>query len=63
MIKYYEGPTFELYNLAEDISEKNNLAIKHSDKVKQLESKLSAHLKTVGAKLPRLNQNYNGTKD
>ncbi|MBI1369032.1 MAG: sulfatase-like hydrolase/transferase [Planctomycetes bacterium] len=60
LIKFWEGPTFELFNLADDLSEKNNLASKMPDKVRAMDAKLMAHLKDEGAKLPRPNPNYKG---
>ncbi len=62
LIKYYEGPVFELYNLAEDLSEKNNLAEKMPEKVKLLNAKLTTYLKSTQAKLPRPNPNYQPAK-
>ena len=50
--------SFELFNLKEDISEKNNLAEKMPEKVKQLNEKLTAWLKDTCAKLPKPNPNY-----
>ena len=43
----------ELYNLADDLEERNDLAKREPHKVRALESKLSEHLKTVGARLPQ----------
>jgi arylsulfatase A-like enzyme len=39
------GPTTELFNLADDLSEKNNLAEKHPEKVKELRARLEAFAK------------------
>ena len=58
LIKYYASPTLQLYNLKDDLSETNNLAEKMPEKVKQLNDKLMAHLKSIGAKLPKPNPNY-----
>ncbi len=55
LIKHYEGPTFELYKLADDLSEKNDLAPSMPDKVRQLNLKLTSHLASIGAKLPQPN--------
>jgi arylsulfatase A-like enzyme len=41
----------ELYNLEEDPGEKNNLADKHPEKVKELRQKLAEHLKAVDAQM------------
>ena len=57
LIKFYAGP-FELYNLTDDISEKNNLASTMPEKVRTLDAQLLTHLKSIGAKLPKLNPEY-----
>jgi len=59
LIKFYAGP-MELYNLADDLGEKNNLAATMPDKVKALDTQLLQHLKSIGAKMPRLNPDYKG---
>lgn len=53
LIKHYEGPSHELFNLAEDLGEKNDLSRDHSEKVRELASLLDDWLKKTGAKLPR----------
>ncbi|MDH3590264.1 MAG: sulfatase-like hydrolase/transferase, partial [Planctomycetota bacterium] len=53
LIRFWEGPVFELYDLANDLSEKNNLAAAQPDRVKELDRKLLAHLERVEAKLPK----------
>ena len=58
LIKSYEDNTFELFNLKEDFSEKNDLAAKMPEKVKELDAKLTKWLKETNAKLPRPNPNY-----
>jgi len=52
LIKRYEGKTFELFNLKEDIGEKHELAEKMPEKVKELDALLKNWLKETGAKLP-----------
>ena len=54
LIKFYEG-TMELFDLKNDLGETKNLASAMPEKVKILESRLLAHLKSVGAKMPKLN--------
>jgi len=61
LIKQYEGKTFELFNLKEDLSEQNDLSQKMPEKVKELDVKLSAWLKATGAKLPIPNPDYDPT--
>ena len=53
LIKFYDPQKLELYNLADDLGERNDLAKREPHKVRTLESKLSEHLKTAGARLPR----------
>ncbi|MBD3267297.1 sulfatase-like hydrolase/transferase, partial [bacterium] len=60
LLKKYGKGTFELYNLKEDISEKNDLAKQKPDKVKALNKKLERWLKETGAKVPIPNPNYEG---
>lgn len=55
LIKFYDPPKLELYNLADDLGERNDLAKSQPGRAGALESKLSEHLKTVGARLPRPN--------
>jgi len=50
LIKFYDGNKVELYNLADDISETNNLAKEHSDKAAELEKMLTDWHKEVDAK-------------
>lgn len=52
LIKFYDPPKTELYNLAEDLSETNDLAESQGTKLRELEQNLVAHLKAVGARLP-----------
>ena len=53
LIKRYEGKTFELFNLEEDLGETQDLADKMPDKVRELDDRLTAWLRQTGAKLPR----------
>jgi arylsulfatase A-like enzyme len=62
LIHYYEDSRSELYNLANDVGEKTNLASTHADKVAQLEVKLKSWLKEVGARYPTPNPKWNATK-
>jgi arylsulfatase A-like enzyme len=58
LIKRYEGKTFELFNLKNDLSEKNDRSAEQSEKVKELDSKLTVWLKATNAKLPKTNPEY-----
>lgn len=59
---YGEGPdranAYELYNLRDDISEKNNLAGRMPEKVKQLDKLIDGFLKDTDALIPVRNPAY-----
>ena len=52
LIKRYGDDTLELYNLADDIGEKKNLAIESTERARRLEHKLDTWLRETGAKMP-----------
>ena len=52
LIYWYKDAKTELYNISEDISEKNDLSTIHPKIVKDLASRLGKYLKSVGAKTP-----------
>ncbi|MDP0491116.1 MAG: sulfatase [Verrucomicrobiota bacterium JB023] len=52
LIKRYDDGALELYNLADDLSETENLAEKMPDQAERLEKKLDAWLKEMGAAMP-----------
>jgi len=52
LIEYFDADRKELYNLKDDISEKNNLAGKNPEKLAELQGLLKAWRKDVGAKIP-----------
>jgi arylsulfatase A-like enzyme len=58
LIEWYGGGVLELYNIPQDIGEKNNLAAQQPEKVKELHAKLTAWRKEVGAVMPRPNPNF-----
>lgn len=58
LIKRYEGPTFELYNLGDDPYEENDLKDSLPAKVEELNFELETWLTEVGAKLPKQNPDY-----
>ncbi len=59
LIEFYEDGRVELYNLKEDISEKNNLAEKMPKLASRLKRSLAAWRKSVKADMPRPNPDYN----
>ncbi|MEF8796387.1 MAG: sulfatase [Salinivenus sp.] len=52
LLKFYEGPRVELYNLAEDLGETNNLADERPEKREQLLTRLNEWLQARDAPLP-----------
>lgn len=61
LIQYFENNDLELYNLKDDIGEKNNLATKKTKKLSKLLGKLEKWRKETHAPIPsRLNPEYNG---
>jgi len=56
LIEFYETHRLELYNLKEDISEKNNLADKMPDKAKELRARLVAWREGLHAVMPTIKQ-------
>ncbi len=61
LIRFYETTQknypdlFELYNLADDLSETTNLARKHPEKVRELNAMLDAYFQDTGALLAKPN--------
>jgi arylsulfatase A-like enzyme len=52
LIEFFDSGEKELYNLSEDISEKNDLASRNPGKAAQLQELLKSWRKDVGAKIP-----------
>ncbi|MCG8583516.1 MAG: sulfatase [Pirellulales bacterium] len=59
LIEFFEDNRAELYNLKDDIGEKNNLAKSNPQKAKELRDQLHAWRKSVGAQLPTPNPDHN----
>ena len=55
LLEFFEDGRLELYNLKDDIGEKNDLATAQPDKVKELHSQLLAWRKTFNAPMPTKN--------
>jgi len=53
LIKWYAEDGYELFNLADDLGETNDLAPAMPEKVRQLDARLTAMLEDCRAKLPR----------
>ncbi len=62
LIHYYEDDRVELYNLKEDISEKNDLTKEIPEKANELLKKLNKWLDNENAKMPQPNPNYEEKK-
>jgi len=54
-IEYFEDDSVELYNLEDDLGEKQNLASRYPDKVEQLRNMLRKWWKSTDARLPTKN--------
>ena len=57
LIQNYPPDTFELYHLADDISESNNLAAAEPERVMRMSRKISRALAAAGAQWPRFSSN------
>lgn len=55
LIHWFEDDRIELYNLARDVEEKDNLADLETDKVEELQKKLNTWMEGVNAKMPSPN--------
>ncbi len=58
LLKFYEDNHVELYNLATDISERNDLASQNKSEAEQLRDRLEKYLASVDAQLPSPNPKY-----
>ena len=58
LIEFFESGTIELYDLAADLSEQNNLASAEPTRAKTLHAALVQWRKEVGARMPQLNPDY-----
>ena len=54
LLEFFEDNRLELYNLANDLGEKQNLAEKLPEKTRELHAKLVAWRKSTGAAMPRM---------
>lgn len=62
LIEWFEDNSVELFNLANDGSEKQNLATQEKERVQTLRAQLHDWQKQVGAKMPMPNPKYDATK-
>ncbi len=59
LMEFFEDNHLELYNLRDDLSEKNDLASKNPEKTKELQAKLAAWRKELNAQMPTPNKPTN----
>jgi arylsulfatase A len=62
LIEFYEDNRLELYDLARDIGERDNLADKMPEKAAALRQMLDDWRKSVGARMPTPNPNFDASK-
>ena len=62
LIQFHEGNRIELYDLAEDPHEDNNLSTKHPDQARFLLGRMNKWRTNVGAQMPTRNPEYDATK-
>ena len=62
LIEWYDDNSIELFNLANDIGEKNNRAAEEKTRVESMKSELHAWQKQVGARKAAPNEKYDATK-
>ena len=62
LIEFFDGNRIELYNLAEDVGEAHDLALRRAEQATALRTRLHAWRKSVGAQLPTVNTAYDPTK-
>jgi len=63
LIEFYEDNHVEMYNLKNDISEKEDLAAGMPEKAAELRKRLAEWRRSVGAQMPSPNPDYNLEKD
>jgi arylsulfatase A-like enzyme len=63
LIEFYHYGQTELFNLAEDPAELENLAAEYPEKLKQLKDKLAGWQRRMGAKMPVPNPDYDPDAD
>lgn len=59
LIEFYDDHRVELYNLRDDVGERNNLAGSSPEVVKSLRDELHAWLDAVDAQMPTVNEHFN----
>ncbi len=62
LIEWYDDTSRELYDLQSDLSEKENLALSHPDRVSDLSKLLADWRQSVGAVMPSPNPRFDSGK-
>ena len=62
LIEFHESGKLELYNLAEDVGEQNNLAARKADVARALLARLHKWRNDVDAQMPTENPHYDETR-
>jgi arylsulfatase A len=62
LVEFYDDHRTELYNVRDDVGERNNLAESLPDLIQSLRDELHAWLRSVDAQMPTANPNYDPTK-
>lgn len=62
LIEFYDDGSIELYNLADDVGEKRNLARRETERVKRMLSRLNGWRTAVNAAMPEPNPDYDPEK-
>jgi arylsulfatase A len=58
LVKWHEGPTFELYDLREDPAERADLTAARPEMVREMDGRLTAWLREIDARMPNPNPEY-----
>ena len=62
LIRVYETGALRLFNIAQDLGERHDLAQEMPDKTQELNQRLSDYLAAVDAQMPVVNSNYDPSK-
>jgi hypothetical protein len=62
LIQWFEDDRVELFNLAADLAETNDLAAREPARVQALRTELAAWQRTVGARFPTVNPTFDATQ-
>jgi arylsulfatase A-like enzyme len=62
LVHFYEDDRIALFDLSQDISERNDLALKLPGEATALKLRLGNHLSAIGAQMPSINVDFDPTK-